>query len=35
MKQENGLEIREGHDIAKYFVSAPTIAEFMQSELHF
>ncbi len=34
-KQENGQAVRESLDIAKYFVPAPTIAEFLASELRF
>ena len=29
LRQENGRTVREDYDIAKYFVPAPTIAEFM------
>jgi hypothetical protein len=34
-KQENGQAVRESLDIAKYFVPAPLIAEFMAPDLHF
>jgi S1-C subfamily serine protease len=35
IQQENGQAVSEYHDIAKYFVPASTIAEFMPPEMHF
>jgi hypothetical protein len=32
-RRGSGEAVKESHDIAKYFVPAQTIAEFMQSEL--
>jgi hypothetical protein len=34
-RQADGQVVRETHDIAKYFVPAPAIAEFIPPELHF
>jgi hypothetical protein len=34
-RQENGHAVRESHDVAKYFVPARTIAEFIPPELRF
>jgi hypothetical protein len=35
IKEENGQAANEYHDVAKYFVPATTIAEFMPPEIHF
>jgi S1-C subfamily serine protease len=35
MRQENGRAVSEYHDVAKYFVPASTIAEFMPPDIHF